>query len=44
MVNEYYFLSHQGWTDIINCLPIINYYSSKFELIKITKMQHNNNI
>lgn len=33
MVNEYYFLSHQGWTDIINCLPIINYYSSKFELI-----------
>lgn len=22
---------HQGWTDIVNCLPLINYYSDKFE-------------
>ena len=33
MTNEYYLLTHQGWTDIFNCLPLINYYSSKYELI-----------
>lgn len=22
--------SHQGWTDIINCLPLINYYANKY--------------
>ena len=24
---------HQGWTDIINCLPIVNYYTNKYEKI-----------
>jgi hypothetical protein len=33
MTNECYLLVHQGWTDIFNCLPLINYYSSKYELI-----------
>jgi len=33
MTHEYYLLTHQGWTDILNCLPLINYYSSKYELI-----------
>jgi chloramphenicol O-acetyltransferase len=33
MTNEYYLFTHQGWTDIFNCLPLINYYSSKYELI-----------
>lgn len=23
-------LFHQGWTDIINCLPLLNYYSKKY--------------
>jgi hypothetical protein len=33
MINEYYLLTHQGWTDIFNCLSLINYYSSKYEFI-----------
>lgn len=24
---------HQGWTDIVNCLPLINYYTNIFELV-----------
>jgi hypothetical protein len=24
---------HQGWTDIINCLPLVNYYSLKYDKI-----------
>jgi hypothetical protein len=24
---------HQGWTDIINCLPLINYYCNKYDKI-----------
>lgn len=24
-----FFYSHQGWTDIINCLPLLNYYKEK---------------
>jgi len=26
-----YFYCHQGWTDIINCFPLINYYSKKYD-------------
>jgi len=26
-----YFYAHQGWTDIINCFPLINYYSKKYD-------------
>lgn len=26
---------HQGWTDIINCLPLINYHSKKYEVVDI---------
>ena len=26
-------LFHQGWTDIINCLPLINFFSKKFDKI-----------
>ena len=26
---------HQGWTDIFNCLPIINYYSKIYDLVYI---------
>ena len=26
---------HQGWTDIINCLPLINYYAKKYEKLKV---------
>lgn len=33
MIKEYYLLTHQGWTDIFNCLPLINYYSSKYNLV-----------
>jgi hypothetical protein len=28
-----YFYSHQGWTDIINCLPLLNFYSKKYDQI-----------
>jgi hypothetical protein len=32
------FYSHQGWTDIINCLPLINYYNESYdELIVICR-------
>lgn len=30
---------HQGWTDIINCLALINYYSDKFEHIYLLAME-----
>ena len=26
IMNKLFFYSHQGWTDIINCLPLLNYY------------------
>lgn len=26
-----YFYSHQGWSDIINCLPLVTYYSRKYD-------------
>lgn len=25
------FYAHQGWTDVINCLPLINYYATKYD-------------
>lgn len=28
-------LFHQGWTDIINCLPLINYHSEKYQKINL---------
>lgn len=26
---------HQGWTDIINCLPLINYYSDRYDALTL---------
>lgn len=26
---------HQGWTDIINCLPLINYHSKKYDRLDV---------
>ena len=26
---------HQGWTDIINCLPLINYYSKSYDELEL---------
>ena len=26
-------LFHQGWTDIINCFPLINHYSTQYEKV-----------
>jgi hypothetical protein len=26
---------HQGWTDIINCLPLINYYSKDYDSLEL---------
>ena len=26
---------HQGWTDIINCLPLINYYSKNYDSLEL---------
>jgi hypothetical protein len=32
------FYTHQGWTDIINCLPLINYYSKNYdELVVVVR-------
>lgn len=28
-------LSHQGWTDIINCLPLINYFSPQYKELTV---------
>ena len=28
-------LFHQGWTDIINCLPLVNFFSKDFEKINL---------
>ena len=33
MSNEGILYFHQGWTDIINCLPLINYYSNSYNKI-----------
>jgi len=33
MINVLIF--HQGWTDIINCLPIINYYSENYNDLNV---------
>lgn len=34
-MNEGTILFHQGWTDIINCLPLVNYFSKKKEKINL---------
>jgi len=26
---------HQGWTDILNCLPLVNFYSCKYDIIDV---------
>lgn len=26
---------HQGWSDIVNCLPLIDYYSTKYSKVKL---------
>ena len=35
---------HQGWTDIINCLSLINYYSSIYQKIYLLIREDSKNI
>ena len=35
---------HQGWTDIINCLPLINYYSMKYDVLDVIMREDTKNL
>lgn len=38
------FYTHQGWTDIINCLPLINYYSKYYDELLVMVREDSKNI